>query len=154
MNQIWKLRHYGLGSSNRGGLGRGGRLKASVAVLQSLGCVWPFGTMWTIACQAPLSMVFPRQEYHRVLPFSSPGDLPLPQGPNPYLLHWQIDSFPSRHQERHAVECTPWKCIHWRARWNFQPGAFTYVDPECHFPILYHLWTSTRWENLPFSGET
>ena len=31
---------------------------------------------WTIACQAPLSMRFPRQEYWRELPFSSPGDLP------------------------------------------------------------------------------
>ena len=30
----------------------------------------------TIACQAPLSMKFPRQEYWSGLPFPSPGDLP------------------------------------------------------------------------------
>ena len=30
---------------------------------------------WTIACQAPLSMGFSRQEYWSALPFSSPGDL-------------------------------------------------------------------------------
>ena len=30
---------------------------------------------WTIACQTPLSMVFPRQEYWNVLPFPSPVDL-------------------------------------------------------------------------------
>ena len=30
----------------------------------------------TIACQAPLSMGFPRQEYGSRLPFPSPGDLP------------------------------------------------------------------------------
>ena len=29
-----------------------------------------------VACQAPLSMGFPRQEYWSGLPFLSPGDLP------------------------------------------------------------------------------
>ena len=33
-------------------------------------------TPWTVACQAPLSMGFSRQEYWRGLPFPSPGDLP------------------------------------------------------------------------------
>ena len=33
-------------------------------------------TPWTVACQAPLSMEFPRQEYWHGLPFPSPGDLP------------------------------------------------------------------------------
>ena len=31
-----------------------------------------------VACQAPLSMEFPRQEYWKGLPFPSPGDLPHP----------------------------------------------------------------------------
>ena len=31
-----------------------------------------------IACQAPLSMEFPTQEYWSGLPFPSPGDLPKP----------------------------------------------------------------------------
>ena len=35
-------------------------------------------TPWTVACQAPLSMRFSRQEYWSVLPFPSPGDLPDP----------------------------------------------------------------------------
>ena len=35
-------------------------------------------TSWTVACQAPLSMGFPRQEYWSGLPFPSPGDLPDP----------------------------------------------------------------------------
>jgi len=30
----------------------------------------------TVACQAPLSMEFSRQEYWSGLPFPSPGDLP------------------------------------------------------------------------------
>ena len=33
---------------------------------------------WTITCQAPLSVGFPRQEYWSGLPFPSPGDLPDP----------------------------------------------------------------------------
>ena len=37
-----------------------------------------FATLWTIVCQAPLSMRFPRQEYWSGLPFPSPGDLPNP----------------------------------------------------------------------------
>ena len=37
-----------------------------------------FATLSTVACQAPLSMGFPKQEYWRRLPFPSPGDLPDP----------------------------------------------------------------------------
>ena len=33
-------------------------------------------TPWTVACQAPLSMGFSRQEYWVGLPFPCPGDLP------------------------------------------------------------------------------
>ena len=35
-------------------------------------------TPWTVACQAPLSMGFSRQEYWSRLPFLPPGDLPNP----------------------------------------------------------------------------
>ena len=35
-------------------------------------------TLWTVPCQAPLSMGFSRQEYWSGLPFPSPGDLPDP----------------------------------------------------------------------------
>ena len=35
-----------------------------------------FVTSWIVACCAPLSMEFSRQEYWRELPFPSPGDLP------------------------------------------------------------------------------
>ena len=43
-----------------------------------LSCVRLFGTTWTIACQAPLSMEFSRQEQWIGLPFPPPGDLPDP----------------------------------------------------------------------------
>ena len=35
-------------------------------------------TSWTVACQAPLSMEFSRQEYWSGLPFHTLGDLPNP----------------------------------------------------------------------------
>ena len=34
-----------------------------------------FVTSWTVACQAPLSMGLPRQEYWSMLPFPPPGVL-------------------------------------------------------------------------------
>ena len=37
-----------------------------------------FVTPWTVACQAPPSMGFSRQEYWSGVPFPSPGDLPNP----------------------------------------------------------------------------
>ena len=41
--------------------------------------IWLFVTPWTIACQAPLSMTFSRQEYWSVLPCLPPGDCPNPE---------------------------------------------------------------------------
>ena len=46
---------------------------------KSLSCVQLFMTLWTVACQAPLSMGFSRQEYWSELPCSPPGDLPDPE---------------------------------------------------------------------------
>ena len=37
-----------------------------------------FVTQWNVACHAPLSMGFPKQEFWSGLPFPSPGDLPDP----------------------------------------------------------------------------
>ena len=53
-----------------------------VHVYQSLSCVLLFGTLQTVAQQAPLSTDFSRQEYWSGLPFPSPGDLSDP-GINP-----------------------------------------------------------------------
>ena len=49
-----------------------------VCVLGHFSCVQLFVTPWTIACQAPLSMGFSRQEYWSGLPFPPPRDLPHP----------------------------------------------------------------------------
>ena len=45
---------------------------------QSLSHVWIFEIPWILACQALLSMGFPRQEYWSGFPFPPPGNLPDP----------------------------------------------------------------------------
>ena len=58
-----------------------------------------FVTPWTVACQATLSVRFPRQEYWSRLPFLAPGIF-LTQGSNPCLLglpHWQVNLLPLNH---------------------------------------------------------
>ena len=54
-------------------------------------------TPWTVACQAPLSMGFSRQEYWSGLPFPSPRDLPDPgiESISPMSPALQVDPFPT-----------------------------------------------------------
>ena len=61
---------------------------------------------WTVACQAPLSMRFPRQEYWNRLLFPSAGDLPDPRI-EPVSLALKINSLPLSHWEssRTRVSC-------------------------------------------------
>ena len=64
--------------------------------VKSLSRVQVFVTLWTVAHQAPLSMVFSRQQYWSGLPWPPPGDLPDP-GIHPTSLrlqHWQAGSLP------------------------------------------------------------
>ena len=49
-----------------------------IVVLSHLSHVQLFATLWTVACQAPLSMGCSRQEYWSGLPCPSLGDLPHP----------------------------------------------------------------------------
>ena len=51
----------------------------SLKVLSRFSHIQLFVTLWTAACQAPLSMGFSRQEYWSELPCPSPGDLPDPR---------------------------------------------------------------------------
>ena len=67
-----------------------------VWVLNHFSCVRLFATLWTVACQAPLSR-FSRQEYWNGLPWLPPGDLPNP-GIEPRSRTLQADSLPSEPQ--------------------------------------------------------
>ena len=51
-----------------------------LCVLSRFGRVWLFATLWILACQAPLSMGFPRQEYWWIaMPFSRGSSGPRDQ---------------------------------------------------------------------------
>ena len=77
-------------------------LKPMYAFACMLSCVWLFGTTWTVAHQAFLSVEFSRQEYcsrYFYCHFLLQGTF-LTQGLNwclLCLLHWQADSFPLCH---------------------------------------------------------
>ena len=65
-------------------------------VLSCFSRVWLYATLWTIACQSPLSMAFSRQKYWNGLLCPPPGDLTNPgiEFVSLSLLHWQVGSLP------------------------------------------------------------
>ena len=71
-----------------------------------------FATPWTVACQAPPPMGFPRQEYWRGLPFPSPGDLPDP-GIEPWSSTLQADSLLSEPPRKPTIATDPFKTEVW-----------------------------------------
>ena len=58
---------------------------STLSVLSHFSSVRLFATLWTVACHAPLSVGFSRQEYWSGLPCPPPGDLPDP-GTEPLSL--------------------------------------------------------------------
>ena len=62
-------------------------------------------TPWTVACQAPLSMGFSRQESWSGLPLPSPGNLPNP-GIEPGSPALKVDSLPTELQGIICVQRT------------------------------------------------
>ena len=68
-------------------------IRTFVVVLQSLSSVQLSWDSWTVACQAPLSMGFSRQEYWSGLPLPTPGFLPYP-GSESASPAWQVESSP------------------------------------------------------------
>ena len=94
-----------------------------------------FATPWSVACQAPLSLGFPRQEYLSRLPFPSPEDLPNP-GIEPQSPTFQADCLPSEppgtplRREGHPVNSTP------------PASVITHIvesQTECLYSSLAHL---------------
>ena len=68
-------------------------------------CVLDSAIPGTVACRAPLSMAFSRQEYWSGLPFPFVGIFPT-LGLNPcllHLLHWQAGTLPLSHRARPGI---------------------------------------------------
>ena len=73
-----------------------------------------FATPWTVACQAPLSMGLPRQEYWSGLPFLSPRDLPDP-GIKPASPAWASGIFTTETSGKHLIG--KWMPVYGNKRW-------------------------------------
>ena len=69
-----------------------------------------FATPWIIACQAPLSMGFLRQEELEGTRFLLQGLL-LNPGTKLCLLHWQANSFPLNRLESPQIDVFNFKCL-------------------------------------------
>ena len=81
---------------------------------------------WIVACQAPLSMRFSRQEYWSARPFPSPGELPgLGTAPRPPAL--QADTFPTElpgKKPQFIIKQT-WHCL------TPSPGKTFFLSHPC-----------------------
>ena len=82
MGELTFILYYKVSFSYKNFSGGGGLVAKSCLTL---------ATPWIVACQAPLSVGFSRQEYWSGLPFLSPGDLPDP-GIEPRSPALQTDS--------------------------------------------------------------
>ena len=108
--------------------------------VKSLSHVWLFATPWTVAYQAPPSMVFSRQEYWSGMPFPSPGDLPNP-GIEPRSPALQADALPSEPPEQPIVKTRANRRVssdHWDSakRRLWLPGMNIAASTSLVRPIL------------------
>ena len=76
-----------------------------VCMLSCFSHVPLFATQWTVACPAPLSMKFSRQEYWSGLPCPPPSDLPNPviKLVSSVSAALQVDSSLLKKSESHSV---------------------------------------------------
>ena len=113
-----------------------------------------FATPWTVACQAPLSMGFPRWGYWRGLPSPSPGES-SPQGSNPGLPHCRRILYRWATKEALNATLTPLTIINehlsweqgeekkqagyskkWKDTTNFSLPILPQEHPSDHFPTF------------------
>ena len=98
-----------------------GILASHVCMLSHFSCVKLFVILWTVACQAPLSMGFIRQESWSGLPCPPPGDL-LDPGIKPMspTLHGSLPTEPpGKPLSCPAMDQTHSPCIeggHWATK--------------------------------------
>ena len=100
-------------------------------------------TPWTVACQALLSMGFPRQEYWRGLPFPSPGGLPDP-GSNLHLLALAGGFFTTEPPEKHFGGFT--------SAFNFRFFCVDSLRFSCEVNLLRFLLHSFEWNDYNCSS--
>ena len=101
--------------------------------VKSLSLVWLFATPWTVACQAPLSMGFSRQEYRSGLPVPYPG---LNTSPLILLRKWKQykkTGLVSHHQIHHLTPVhnlvLPICCLFWVWGYSFWQSCKSLIFP-------------------------
>ena len=106
-----------------------------------------FATTWAVACQAPLSMGFFREEYWSGLPCPPPGDLPNP-GIKPRSPALQSNSLPSEPPGKPMLSTSP-------REEGAGPGALAGCPPTlpCRVPpgqeTLFDIHRSTKTDLSP-----
>ena len=114
-------------------------LSLSLCILGRFSRVQLFASLWTVAHQSPLSMVFSKQEYWSRLHALLQGIFPT-QGSNPCflsLLHWQAGSlsllppvnpiFVTRDHLWLTIDT--WSSLDWRNEWQPKP---VFLSGESH----------------------
>ena len=93
-----------------------------MCVLSHFSRVWLFVTLWTAACQVPVSMEFSRQEYWNGLPHPLPGDLPDPQiKPESLMCPAMAGGF--------FTTSTTWKLFEGSWKWKLFSCVWLFVTP-------------------------
>ena len=108
-------------------------------VVKSLSHVQLFAPPRTVARQAPMTIVFSKQEYWNGLPFPSPGDLPDPgiEPVSPALAGWFFTTEPPG-KPKHSL-------------WESAKGE---VNLWCPHPLKSWVawigWANAEWINEPY----
>ena len=114
-------------------------INKKVVCAQLLSRGQPFTTLWTVVCQAPLSMGFSRQKYLSGLPFPPPEDLPNPEIEPASLAFPSLagGSFTtSVTWEAHQLKLDSSKTIHLPIYWS---QLSLLLIESIHVPLLIHL---------------
>ena len=79
-------------------------------------CIRLFVSLWTVACQPPLSIGIFRQEHWSELPYPPSGDLPNPgvEPTSPVSPALQVDSLPSEPPEKPNIHSKDEQMEIWR----------------------------------------
>ena len=102
-------------------------------MLSSFSHVQLFATPWTVACQAPLSTGFSRQEYWNGLPCPPPGDFPYP-GIEPMSPVLKADSLLLSYREAPISPSVHFSSVAQSCPNSLQPHESQHARPPCSSP--------------------
>ena len=116
-------------------------------------------TLWTTACQASLSMEFPKQEYWKQLPFSHSGDYAL----YIFLFLFLAKLYLEHLKFKQCCMCVPEKTtaahsspLAWKIPWTEEPGGLQSMgswrvghDWAASLSLLTFMHWRRKWQPTP-----